>query len=527
MPCTTTCTCTSKGVSIKPNELARPIAGKDDFNPVIGVDKVKGNCIEGSSTPYTHSDLSNGMCYHYVITGVTEDGESPCSEEVMSIPSPYLCVMQFGEKGVDDGEFRSPTGIAIDSEGCIYAADTDNRTVQKFYKKGTFISRWGGDPDSEEWSFCYPRGLATTLDGYVYVVDSGIHRIIKFVPTEEELARGRELAEKSQESTDGIPIPYVVAKPGDTEAILSWLEVPGAISYNLYFSTDPGLTKETGTKVEGVTSPHSHIGLTNNTPYSYVLTCVDESENEGAISEEQAVAPVLIDLAAPQNPDLVMNHGAYMTSSLDVVATISAKDMDTGVAGYFISENPMTPSATLPGWIEVEPEYQFGASIPFSLSPGDGPKTVYVWFKDVGNNTSVPASANILLNASGYVCTGTWGKPGRGASMLHGGEFMGPLYGMTMDRQGAIFVVDNGNNRVQKFENSGNFIMLWGNFAPANGNFTNPTGVAYDGKGDVYVCDTNNHRIQKFDGKLGHFLRKFGGRRQRRRPIQCSMRSRC
>ncbi|MFB3070564.1 MAG: hypothetical protein ACE1ZK_00705, partial [Nitrospirales bacterium] len=497
---------TSKGVSIKPNELARPIAGKDDFNPVIGVNKEKGNCIEGSSTPYTHSDLSNGMCYHYVVTAITEEGESPCSEEVMSIPSPYLCVMQFGEEGVDDGEFRSPTGIAIDSEGCIYVADTDNHSIQKFDKDGVFLSRWGGDPDSEDGSFYYPRGLTTTPDGYVFVadsgnnrvqkfdpdgnfmkawgkfgfawrgaeagkfdvpwgvttdqqghlyvsdtsnariqkfesngtplvkwgrdgsfdgaffyprgltvdfvgniyiadegnhriqkfdprgnflakwgregnglgqfkspwgvacdplgnvyvvdsgnhriqkfdsngtylcswgnrglteaqvnypsgiavdkegyvfvVDSGNHRVIKFVPTEEELARGREKAEKAekdQESTDGMPIPFLVAKPGDTEAILSWLEVPGAVSYNLYFSTDPGVTKETGTKIEGVTSPYSHIGLTNNTAYYYALTCVDESENEGGISEEQEVAPLLIDLAAPQNPDLVMNHGA-------------------------------------------------------------------------------------------------------------------------------------------------------------------------------------------------------------------------
>ena len=89
--------------------------------------------------------------------------------------------------------------------------------------------------------------------------------------------------------------------------------------------------------------------------------------------------------------------------------------------------------------------------------------------------------------------------------MMHGGEFMAPLYGMTMDRQGAIFVVDNGNNRVQKFENSGNFILLWGNFGAANGNFNNPTALACDGKGDVYVCDTNNHRVQKFDS-AGSFL---------------------
>ena len=67
---------TSKGVTIQPNALTRQIASPDDFNPVIGVDREKGNCIEGPSSPYTHSDLANGQCYHYVVTAITEDGET-------------------------------------------------------------------------------------------------------------------------------------------------------------------------------------------------------------------------------------------------------------------------------------------------------------------------------------------------------------------------------------------------------------------------------------------------------------------
>ena len=696
---------TTQGVSIKPNELTRPIAGRDDFNPVIGVTKEKGTCIEGPSAPYEHQDLANGLCYHYVVTVVTAEGESGESEEVMTIPSPYLPVMQFGTEGVDDGEFRSPTGIALDGEGNVYVADTDNHCIQKFDNNGVFLARWGGEADSEEGAFYYPRGLATATtgevyvadsgnnrvqkfdpdgnllaawgqfgfawrgaeagkfdvpwgvatdqqgnlyvsdtsnariqkfqsdgapmmkwgkdgsfdgaffyprglavdfaghiyiadegnhrvqkfdsrghflakwgregnglgqfhspwgvacdalgnvyvvdsrnhriqkfdsngaylcswgnrglteaqvnfpsglavdkEGFVYVVDSGNHRILKFAPTDEELARGRNTTGGDAAQGADLPIATLVAKPGDTEVMLSWMDVPTAVSYNVYFDTAPGVAKETATRIEGVTSPHTHTGLTNNATYYYSLASVDEHEAESPLSEEREVTPVLIDVAAPQNPDIVLNHGAYMTNSPDVVSTISAKDLDTGVSGYFISENPMTPGATLPGWIEVEPEHRFGATIPVTLSPGDGPKTVYVWFKDVGSNISVPASGNILLNTSGYVCTAQWGKPGRGASLLHGGEFMAPLYGLAIDRQESLFVVDNGNNRVQKFDPNGNFILLWGNFGTANGNFNNPTGLACDGKGDVYVCDTNNHRIQKFDGKLGHYLMKVGSR---------------
>ncbi len=695
---------TTKGVQIKFSELTRPIASADDFKAVIGVKKEKATCLEGAQSPFVHDDLANGTCYHYVVTVVTPKGESPESQEVMAIPSPYLLAMNIGTEGVDDGEFSSPTGIALDKEGNIYVADTDNHSIQKFDKTGKFIARWGGEPSSQEGSFYYPRGLAVgandTLyvsdsgnnrvqkfdlegnpmqawgkfgfawrgaemgvfdvpwgvatdqegnlyvsdtsnsriqkfkadgtpllkwgrdgsfdgafffprgvavdfvgnifvadesnnriqkfdargsflskwgregsgpgqfkapwgvacdavgnvyvvdtgnhriqkfdgngtflcawgnrgktegqlnfpygiavdkEGCVYVVDSGNNRVLKYVPTEEELSRGNEAA-AAQEPTEA-PAPHsVVVKAGDTEVFVSWMEVPGAVSYNLYFNTSQGLTKPTGTKIEGVTNPFTHTGLTNDTPYFYAVSAVFESGAESELSSEVTAMPVLIDVTAPQNPYAVINHGAFMTNSPEVVVTISANDVDTGVGAYFISEAPLTPMAGTPGWVDVSPALKFGATIPFILSLGDGPKTVYVWFKDIGGNVSTPAAATILVNTSGYLCVAKWGRPGRGASLLHGGEFMAPMYGLAVDQQGSLFVVDNGNNRIQKFDNAGNFIILWGNFGSANANFHNPTGIACDGKGDVWAVDTNNHRVQKFDGKLGGYIMKFGSR---------------
>jgi DNA-binding beta-propeller fold protein YncE len=335
--------------------------------------------------------------------------------------------------------------------------------------------------------------------------------VLKYAPTEEEIARTHQAAQPAGAGT--LPPPRsVVVKAGDTETVLSWMDVPGAVSYNLYFHTAPGVTTQTGTRIEGVTSPYTHTGLTNDVIYYYALTAVYEDGQESRLSEEFSVTPVLIDITAPQNPYMVINHGAFMTGSPEVVLTISANDVDTGVAAYYVSENPMPPTAGVPGWVEVTPALKFGATVPFILSPGDGTKTIYVWFKDVGHNVSVPASASILVNTSGYLCVSRWGKPGRGASLLHGGEFMAPMYGLAVDQQGDLFVVDNGNNRVQKFDNRGGFIILWGNFGSSNASFHNPTGIACDARGDVYVVDTNNHRVQKFDGKLGQYKMKFGGR---------------
>ena len=143
----------------------------------------------------------------------------------------------------------------------MYVVDSGNHRVQKFDSNGTYLCSWG-NRGLTEGQLNFPSGIAVDKEGYVYVVDSGNHRLTKFSPTEDELNRGKQ--EKRIASDLTAPINLAV-KPGDTENILSWLEVPDAVSYNLYFSTEPQLSIDTSTKIEGVTTPYIHIGLTNNT----------------------------------------------------------------------------------------------------------------------------------------------------------------------------------------------------------------------------------------------------------------------
>jgi len=82
----------------------------------------------------------------------------------------------------------------------------------------------------------------------------------------------------------------VTANPGDNQATLSWSSVSGATSYNVYYRTAPGVTKATGTKVSGVQSPNVVSGLTNGTPYYFVVTAVN-SGGESAESAERSATP--------------------------------------------------------------------------------------------------------------------------------------------------------------------------------------------------------------------------------------------
>jgi NHL repeat len=75
-----------------------------------------------------------------------------------------------GSYGSGDGRFRYPWGIAVDSIGNAYVADTENGRVQVFSGDGTFLEKWGswGSGDGQ---FDLPRGIALDANGNVYVTD--------------------------------------------------------------------------------------------------------------------------------------------------------------------------------------------------------------------------------------------------------------------------------------------------------------------------------------------------------------------
>ena len=87
----------------------------------------------------------------------------------------------WGTHGSGVGQFSDPHDIAVDSEGNVYAADTDNDRIQKFDPNGTFITKWGTS-GSGNGQFSWPVGIAIDNSGNVYVADVGNMRIQKFDP---------------------------------------------------------------------------------------------------------------------------------------------------------------------------------------------------------------------------------------------------------------------------------------------------------------------------------------------------------
>ncbi len=103
-----------------------------------------------------------------------------------------------------------------------------------------------------------------------------------------------------------------------------------------------------------------------------------------------------------------------------------------------------------------------------------------------------------------------WGKPGSGEVefkfLRANGDAIGAI---TVDSQGSVYVADNANQRIQKFDHEGNFLMQWGSQGTGDGPFLSPIGIAVDRQGSAYVIDDARDDIQKFDA-TGTFQMKWG-----------------
>ena len=88
-------------------------------------------------------------------------------------------VQEWGGFGSAQGEFKFPSGVAVDQGGNVYVADQLNHRIQKFTAAGEFVDDWGG-LGSGDGEFIRPIGVAVDSSGIVYVTDSGNHRVQRF-----------------------------------------------------------------------------------------------------------------------------------------------------------------------------------------------------------------------------------------------------------------------------------------------------------------------------------------------------------
>ena len=209
------------------------------------------------------------------------------------------------------------TGVAGDSQATLIWSEVPSATSYNIYWAATAgVGTASGTKISGAVSGQAVTGL-TNGTSYYFVVTA-------------LNAAGESVVSSEVSLTPSLPVPGrpsgVAVSGGDAKVTITWNEVSGATSYNIYYGTSAGVTKSSGTKVAGVTAPQEITGLTNGQAYFFVVTA-ENASGEGVVSSEKSVTPA----AAPQAPG--SPTGATATAGVGQV-TVSWKATVPGATSY-------------------------------------------------------------------------------------------------------------------------------------------------------------------------------------------------
>lgn len=365
----------------------------------------------------------------------------------------------------------SISGIAIDSADNLYIAVKERHEVQKIDAEGNFVLKFGKHSNSHDWSKEPPGGyfrhsgnmrslggIAIDSRDNVYVVDGADRRIQKFNSSGQFLKEITGLRSDTSPGMQGIAIDskdnlYVAI--GAAHQIFKFDSNDKLVRKWGKQGCGKGEFKRGGSGVSGV--------AVDGQDNVYVATA-------GACAHQvQKFDP---------NGKFIKGWGgfigySYGPSGLQGIA----------VGGVSSSSNQDSEEKECAGEEESE-EY-------------------FVYVADTLNHRiqKFDSKGNFLLSF------GNWGGRFGSGYKPKGGTFAYP-YDIAADKEGNVYVVDHSNNRIQKFDSSGNFLKSWGNpnksSSWGSGDLMYPTGVGVDGDGKVWVADHTNQLVKKYDsnGKL-------------------------
>ncbi len=371
-----------------------------------------------------------------------------------------------GVSGSADGTgavagFNSPFGVATDSAGNVYVADTVNSTIRKITPAGVVSTLAGTaglsgstDGTGAAASFSFPQGVATDNAGNVYVADAFNSTIRKITP------------------------PGVVTTLAGMAGVFGSADGTGAAAR---FNSPTGVATDSAGNVYVADNVNSTIRKI--TPAAVVTTLAGKAgvfgspDGTGAVASFNFPRGVATDSAGNVYVADTANSTIRKITPAGVVTTLA------GAAGVFGSADGTGAAARF--------------NSPFGVAT-DSAGNVYV--ADAFNSTIRKITpAGVVTTLAG--AAGVFGSAdGTGAAA----SFNFPQ-GVATDSTGNVYVADTVNSTIRKITPAGVVTTLAGTAGVsgsadgtgAAARFNRSQGVATDGAGNVYVADTNNSIIRK------------------------------
>jgi streptogramin lyase len=418
-------------------------------------------------------------------------------------------LMKFGTKGNSTGQLKWPRGLAVDGQDNLYVADGNNNRVMKFDKNGNYLMTIGNGGGWINGYFVVPYEVAFDSHGNIYVVDTGNDRIQKFASNGTFLASygdsGTGLGQFNRPRA-------IYFGPND--------DIYVADAYNSriqVFDSNFTFIESFGTFGSGpgqFSNPSGVAADDNGTIYvadssNARMEKFDSTGNFQSqfLTRGSAMQPYFLTLdnsghllVTDGTNDLVLTFDAQSGSYLSQFGSVGAgPGQFHGPRGIKIDQS---------GSIIVGDNYnnrveKFDSKGKFlwsSGSAGTGPGQF-----DEARGVIIDASGNISVSDS---LNNRLNKFDPNGNFLSSINVPNP-YGINIDSQGNIYVAEFYSNYVEKFAPNGTSLLKVGGPGTGNGQFTSPRDVFVDKGGNMYVVDKGGARVEKFD-KNGTFLMKFG-----------------
>lgn len=418
---------------------------------------------------------------------------------------------------------NTPRGVAVDAAGNVYIADTSNHRIRKIDASGTIttiagtgVGTFGGDNATATAARVNsPQGVAVDSAGNVFIADTSNHRIRKIdtggtISTVAGNGTGGYLADNVSATGTRINAPRGVVVDGagnfyfaDTSnnrirrvsagGTITTFAGTGAAS----FSGDGGAATSAAIRAPQAValdaSGNLYIADTTNHRVRKV--------SGGTISTLTGTG------GAGYGGDGGTATGAQISSPAGI-AVDSAGAIYLGDVGNFRVRKIAGGNITT--FAGTGAAFYGGDGGPLAQAQFTSPQAVVfdaagnMYLSDSGTHRIRKVDTQGIITT--YAGTGTAGYSGDGGPATSA-RLNIPL-GITMDAGGNLYIADGNNNRIRKVDSNGTITTYAGDgsgaFGGDNGQAASaqvfgPFGVlAY--QGNVYIADTGNNRVRRVDG---------------------------